>query len=360
MKKKIQMLLGLGIGAFLLWILFRNTDWHAVGLALKQANWWWLGLSFGVVFITFLTRIVRWGYIVRTAQPVSFRAMYSATQIGFLGNFSLPGRVGEVIRAVVLSRLTGMTFSRCFAFVALDRVTDLFGLIAVMLIAASAFHPTAPIVLEELANPIEPDAIRLAALSTGAVMVAIIAAFVILYCSKTFAVRVVAATVGRISSGLSQRLEGMVAQFADGMHVFKSVGDMSRAIGWSLVTWALGTFCYYCVLEAFAIEAPWYTAFIVMAFLAVAISVPSTPGFVGPFHIAIVGAVVVVAPETDRDVAKAAALLAHLINTLPVWITGGICLYTEKLGLLELRRQGEQAEVTNSAVAAPPEQDCCG
>ncbi len=356
MKKKIQVLFGFGIGALLIWLLFRNTDWHAVGNALMNANWWWLALSFALVFVTFLTRIKRWGYIVRTAQPVSFRAMYSATQIGFLGNFTLPGRVGEVIRAVVLSRLTGLTFSRCFAFVALDRLTDLFGLIAVMLIAATFFHPTAPIVLEELSEPIPADAIRLGAEATIAVVLVIVAAFVTLYCRKNFALWVVSSTIGRVSKGLSARLEEMLSQFADGMHVFKSVGDMSRAIVWSLITWGIGTLCYFCVLQAFSIEAPWYTAVIVMAFLAVAISIPSTPGFVGPFHVAIVGAVLVVAPETDRDVAKAAALLAHLVNTLPVWLTGGICLYTEKLGLLELRRQSEHVEeVSGSEDAAPAE-----
>ena len=344
MKKNIQIVIGFGIGAYLIWLLFHDTDWPAVGHALREANWWWLALSFSLVFVTFLTRIKRWGYIVRTAQPVSYRSMFSATQIGFLGNFTLPGRVGEVIRAVVLSRLTGMSFSRCFAFVALDRVTDLFGLIVVMLISVTVFHPTAPIVLEELSEPIQPDAIRLAAFSTGVVMVGIIASFVLLYLNKNLALKVVAGTVGRVSARLSKQLEGMLIQFADGMHVFKSLGDMSRAIGWSLITWTIGTLCYYCVLEAFAIEAPWYTSVIVMAFLAVAISIPSTPGFVGPFHIAIVGAVVVVAPDTDRDVARAAALLAHLINTVPVWITGGICLYTEKLGLLELRRQSAEVE----------------
>jgi uncharacterized protein (TIRG00374 family) len=348
MKKYIQMALGLALGVALLWFLFRDLDWRKAGDALVNANWGWLALSFGVVFVTFVTRIQRWGYIVRTAQPVSFRAMFSATQIGFLGNFTLPGRVGEVIRAVVLARLTGMTFSRCFAFVALDRVTDLFGLIAVMLIVASVFHPEEPIVLEELSRPIQPNEIQWVALSTGGVMVAIIAAFVVLYLQKGLALRLVAGTVGRVAPGISARLEGMLEQFADGMHVFRSLGDMSKAIGWSLVTWAVGVFCYYCVLEAFAIEAPWYTAFIVMAFLAVAISMPSAPGFVGVFHAAIVGAVIVVAPETDRDVAKAAAIVAHLINVLPVWITGGICLYTEKLGLLELRRQG-----TDAAEASP-------
>lgn len=344
MKKKIQILLGFAIAAFLIWALFRNTDWHAVGQALRGANWWWLLLAHALVFVTFITRVRRWSYIVRTAKPVSFRAMFSATQIGFLANFSLPGRVGEVIRAVVLARLTGLAFSRCFAFVALDRVTDLFGLITVMLISIFFFRPEAPVVIEEFDVAIPPDAIQWGALSTALFMGGIIAAFVLLYLNKGLALRIVDATAGRVSARLCEKLQGMLAQFADGMHVFKSAGDMGRAIGWSLITWTIGTFCYYCVLQAFAIDAPWYTSVVVMACLAVAISIPSTPGFVGPFQIAIVGALMVVAPGTDMDVAKAAAIMAHLVNVIPVWIAGAICLYVEDLGLLELRRQGERAE----------------
>ncbi|MCF6285403.1 MAG: flippase-like domain-containing protein, partial [Candidatus Hydrogenedentes bacterium] len=321
----------------------------------RNANWWWVALSLALVFVTFLTRVKRWGYIVRTAQPVSFRAMFSATQIGFLGNFTLPARVGEVIRAVVLARLTGLTFSRCFAFVALDRVTDLFGLVVVMLLAATVFQPTEAIVLDDWT--IEPDLIRVTTLSTIVLVTGIISAFVALYCRKALALRLVSATVGRVSPWLSEKLQGMLAQFADGMHVFKSVGDMSRAIFWSLVTWTIGTLCYFCVVQAFALDVPWYTAIIVMAFLAVAISVPGPPGFVGTFHFGIVGALLVVAPETDRDVAKAAALVAHMVNTLPVWVAGAVCLYTEKLGLLELRREGEHVddEAETDAVSTPLE-----
>ena len=344
MKKKIQIIAGFVIAAVLIWLLFRETDWQAVGKALREANWWWLLLSTALVFVTFVTRIRRWSFIVRTAQPVSFRHLFSATQIGFLANFTLPGRVGEVIRAVVLSRLTGLAFSRCFAFVALDRVTDLFGLITVLLISIFFFNPDGPVVIEELGATIPPNAIRLGALSTGLFMAAIIVSFVLLYLNKGLALRIVDATVGRVSEALRVRLGGMVAQFADGLHVFKSAGDMVRAIGWSLVTWTIGTFCYFCVLQAFAIDAPWYTAVVVMACLAVAISVPSTPGFVGLFHIAIVGALLVVAPETSPDVAKAAAIIAHLVNIVPVMIAGVYCLYTEDLGLLELRRQSEQVE----------------
>jgi uncharacterized protein (TIRG00374 family) len=338
MKKFFQLSIGMAFGGFLFWLLFRNTDWAAVGTALGEANHGWLLLSTLLVVVTFVTRIFRWGYIVRTAGPVSFRAMFSATQIGFLGNFTLPGRVGEVIRAAVLSRLTGLAFSRCFAFVALDRVTDLFGLFTVMIITLVFFNPTEPIVLPELPWPIDPDTIRMGAMGTGAVMLGIIACFVVLYLNKNFALRIVDATIGRASQALGVRMHGMLEQFADGMHVFKSAGDMSRAIAWSLVTWGLGTACYDCTLRAFNIDVPWYTAFVIMAFLAVFISLPSTPGFVGPFHLGIVAAVLVVAPGTDLDVVKAAALIAHLLQLLPVLVVGCACLYMENLGLMELRR----------------------
>lgn len=344
MKKIIQLIAGIAIGVFLFWVMFRHTDWAAVGTALTHAKPGWLLLSTLLVFGTFVTRIWRWGYIVRTAGPVSFRVMFSATQIGFLANFTLPGRVGEVIRAAVLSRLTGFTFSRCFAFVALDRVTDLFGLISVMLVTVFFFHPDAPIVLPELSDPIRPDMIRTGAMWTGAAMFGIIAAFVILYLNKGLALKLVDWTVGRISGTLAQKLRGMLEQFADGMHVFKSLVDMIRSIAWSLVTWGAGTVCYYCILRAFSIEAPWYTSFVIMTFLAVAISIPSTPGFFGPFELGIMAAVVVVAPETNRDVLATTVIIAHVLQLLPVLLVGCICLYMENLGLMELLRASEVAE----------------
>lgn len=343
MKKIIQLVVGIGIGVVLFWVMFRHTDWAAVGTALTHAKIGWLLLATLLVFVTFVTRIWRWGYIVRTAGPVSFRIMFSATQIGFLANFTLPGRVGEVIRAAVLSRLTGFAFSRCFAFVALDRLTDLFGLISVMLVTVVFFHPNAPIVVPGLTEPIQPSLIRVGAISTGVAMFGIIAAFVVLYLNKCLALKLVDGTAGRISKALSEKLCGMLEQFADGMHVFKSLVDMSCSIAWSLVTWGAGTACYFCILRAFSIEAPWYTSFVIMSLLAVLISIPSTPGFFGPFEYGIMAAVVAVAPETNRDVLATAVIIAHVLQLLPVLLVGCLCLYMENLGLMELRRESEVA-----------------
>ncbi|MBI2434089.1 MAG: flippase-like domain-containing protein [Candidatus Hydrogenedentes bacterium] len=341
-KRRLQIFLGLMLGAALLWWLFRETEWSKVFAAFLDCDWRWLIAAEFFIFLTFFARVQRWSYIVRAVKPVSWRALFSATQIGFLANFTLPGRVGEFIRAVVLARLAALPISQGLAFVALDRVTDLFGLIAMMLVAAAAFQPAGDIVLPaELNAPVIPaDAIRTTTVLTLVAMLAIILAFVLLYLNQRLALRLNDAIVGSVSRKLAARTHQMLEHFADGMHVFRSWSDMGLSIFFSLLTWLIGAGHFTCVLFAFGMAPPWYAPFVVMALLAIAISLPSTPGFVGLYQLGIIGAVLLTMPQADLDVAKAAAILAHLINLLTVVVVGLFCLYREGFHLGELRGKG--------------------
>ena len=350
MKKHIQLIVGLSIGAFFIWFLARSINWRDVTQALRDANWWWLIAGTATIIITFITRVLRWGYIVRAAGAVSFRSMFSATQIGFMGNFVLPARAGEVIRAVVLNRLTRIPFAKCFAFVALDRVTDLFGLIMVMLVSVIFFHPTGDIVLpEELFGdfpPIPANAIRTAAFGVALFLTTIIGCFVVLYVKQSLLLRISDRLFLFLGKGLADRVHTLLSHFADGMHVFRSRADMTKSISLSLVTWLLAVLAYYCVLMAFSIDLPWYASFIVMSLMSVAISVPGPPGFIGPFHMAVVGGVLLLDPQADLDVAMAAAIMSHFINLLPIVLVGVYSLYRENFGLLELQRDSGDAHTS--------------
>ena len=347
MNKRIQIVVGLAIGAFFVWFLARIINWRDVGNALRDANWFWLGAGTAVIIVTFFTRVLRWGYIVRTAGAVSFRSMFSATQIGFMGNFVLPARAGEVIRAVVLNRLTGIPFAKCFAFVALDRVTDLFGLIMVMLVSVISFHPSADIVLpEELidrAVTIPANAIRTGAFGVTFFLTTIIGCFVVLYVKQSLMLRISDRIFLLLGKGLADRVHSLLFHFAEGMHVFRSLADMAKAISLSLLTWMLAVLAYYCVIMAFGIVLPWYASFVIMSLMSVAISIPGPPGFIGPFHMAVVGGVLLLDPQADLDVAMAAAIMAHFINLLPIVLLGVYSMYREKFGFLELQRDSGEA-----------------
>lgn len=348
MKKYVQGGIGFLIAGLLLWVLFRGTDWGEVLDAIQGVSIGWLIAAHVPLLLMFPLRIQRWTYIVRATQPVSFRDMFSATQIGFLANFTLPGRVGEPIRALVLTRLTGIKFSKSFALVALDRVTDLFGLIAVMFVAVLAYQPVADVVIPAATFGTANDIVFTGAQYQGGAifmcvfLATIIATFVLLYINRAFVLRVSNGIIGLVSKRAASFVAGMLNQFADGLSVFRSPSDMTKSIGFSLLTWSMSIPSFIFLMKAFHIDFPWYTPFVMQSLLAVAISLPGAPGFVGQFHVPLVLALVMLIPGIDLNEAKAFAIVTHLIQLPPVFILGVYFLAKDRLGLFELSSTGEK------------------
>lgn len=348
MKKYLQAGVGIVIGAVLIWVLFRDTNWQEVGRAIKNLSWGWLFVAHIPLLLSFVFRIIRWKYIVQADEPVSMRNLASATQIGFLANFTLPGRAGEAIRALVLTRLTSIPFSKTFAFVALDRVTDLLALIVVMMVALTAFQPTADVVIpaatfgmaEDFTFPSEWY--RNGAYGMGLSLSLIIISFVLLYVKKDLVIRIAKAVFDMFSKKMSTYITGMMDHFADGLHVFKSPYDMFMSIFFSMLTWACGLLMFYATLEAFHIDAPWYTPFVMQAILSVFISAPGAPGFVGQYHVPVVITLVMIMPNMNVDEAKAFAIINHLIQLPPVFILGIYFLMTDNFGLGSLASEGQK------------------
>jgi len=350
MKRVIQALIGLTIGLGLLWLLFRETEWSDVGAAINEMHVGWFLAAQIPLWLSFPLRIQRWSYIVRAAEPVSFRKMFCATQIGFLANFTLPGRAGEAIRALVLTRLTKIPFSKSFAMVALDRVTDLIGLIVVMLIAFLAFQPVADVVIPAetfgTAGAIIFSAWQYRALAMGAVafLAVVIAVFVFLYAKRSVVLKISDLLVGLASKKLVGRAHEMLNNFADGLHIFQSPRDMAKSLFFSLLTWSASIIFLACMLETFRIDYPWYTPFVMQAILNVFIAAPGAPGFVGQFHVPIVITLVMLIAGIDVDLAKAVAIIVHLMQLPPIGFLGVYFLTTEHVGLLQLRRESVELQ----------------
>ena len=354
-NKWTQAAVGLALGLFLLWFLFREVDWTHVGHAISRASWGWLTLSVVMVFVSFFTRVQRWSYIVRTAGPVSYRHLFSATQVGFLANFVLPARAGEPIRALMLSRLTGIPFTRSFAFVALDRVTDLFGLLAVLLVSVLTFRPQHDINLPPIVygHPIPASIVNAMAIQVALVIILLVGALVLLYARQQLFLRMADAVVGLVSQPLAERVHGWGAHFADGLHVFRSLGDMLKAIVWSLITWGAFLITYGSLARAFGMDLPWYAPFLMSAFLAMAVSMPGAPGFIGQFHFGLIVPTFLLmnVDMANPDAVNAAynetlalAIVGHLINVGPVFVAGLWSLWAENAGLLQLQRESEAAQ----------------
>jgi uncharacterized protein (TIRG00374 family) len=274
--------------------------------------------------------------------------MFSATQIAFLANFTVGMRSGEFVRPLVLSRLTRLSFSQAFAMNTLDRIADLVGLVVVLIVTLLTFQNTGDLVLpaNTVSNPenIEVPGNFIANMAKGAIlfMAVLLAGLVLLYVKQELMLKITRRCIGVVSDRLAQWVCGLLQQFADGLHVFRSGADMAKTTFFSLVTWACFLWTGVCFFEAFGIDHPWYTVFVMQSLLAFFVSAPAVPGMLGQFHIPIVIALVVVA-GVSPDIAKATAIVAHLGQIIPVIMAGVACLFLENMSLVSLTRESLEA-----------------
>lgn len=344
MNRLTRITFSIAVGVFLIWFLFKGTDWHAVYASISGVRIHWLVLAQVFAWSSYFIRVQRWSYVIRASHPATtFRSMFSATQIGFLVNFTVPARVGEVVRAYVLARLAKLPFVQSLTMVALDRVNDVLGLLIVIFIALLSFPVSKDITFAPgVFSNTEPFAvssglIRPVAASLTIFLCVILGILILLYVNQPMVLRLIDVCAG-VSQKLASWLRKLFLGFAAGMHVFRSAVELAKSVCLSLLTWGANVLSAAAVLHAFNIDFPWGTPFLMIAMIAVFISFPVAPGAVGQYHIAVVACLLSILPETNLDEAKAIAIVAHGLSLVPIAFLGIFCLLRERLSFPNLTR----------------------
>ncbi|MEX2080697.1 MAG: lysylphosphatidylglycerol synthase transmembrane domain-containing protein, partial [Dehalococcoidia bacterium] len=126
----------------------------------------------------------------------------------------------------------------------------------------------------------------------------------------------------RVPAGDWLRAEAV--SFAEGWSRLFTLRHVPRIWGWSAIAW-LGAFAInYCLMLALGIDAPFTVAVLLTCTTNLAMLIPSSPGYIGVFHAA---ATLSLLPfGVGSSLAFSFAVLAHLVNVLPVSILGAAFL----------------------------------
>lgn len=340
-NKAIRIIFGVILGSGIIWVLFRNTDWGIVYAKIKGSNIWWLLLSQTFAWASHFFRIQRWSYVVRARQPVSFRSMFSATQIGFLINFTIPARLGEVVRAYILSRLARFPVSQALAMVSLDRINDVIALLLILLISALSFPTDKNIEFGAGMFSPEPFIISNQLITSTTISIAIfffviLLLLVIIYLNQSIIIRLIHFCITPLSTKLADYFCKLVKNFADGLHIFRSYTDMTKSLFFSLVTWGMYLLSLATILAAFNYDFPWYAPFLILSLVSILISFPLLPGAIGQYHFAFIVGLVVTSPYLSLNEIKAGAIVAHVFSLIPIAGLGFFCLFREKLRFVDI------------------------
>ena len=299
--------------ALMAWV-FRSTDLPSVWAEIEEARADLIAATAAGIALAYVVRVKRWLLLLAPLGPVGVGSATRATIIGFATSTIVP-RLGEVVRPYLLARRESLSMSAALATIVVERILDMIAVILLFGLFLAAFSSQLPATDEQV----------LGALKAGGLMVAVGAGvFLALVCVAAHRPEWVVAVAAR-AERLAPHGPGVVAsrfitRFSTGLGVARDPGRLLQAMVWSLVMWGLvGATAWWGCL-AFDIAVPPSSGLLLLALMALGVSVP-TPAGVGGFHAAVqVGLTAFY--EVPVDAAVGVALVLHAATFAPVTVVG--------------------------------------
>ena len=294
-------LIGVLFSAVCLVVLFRLINLKDLLESLTRFQWLYLIFSVASLSFGYAMRILRWSIMLRaTGSAISF-AECSAPFLGSIAlNNILPLRLGDVVRALVFPRSMGIKRVTATSSLIMERLIDLMSLLSCFAIGLFA--------IQAITIPAELKSTALTLSVFGAVALSL--GFL---CS---------AKLSRLFNGLAHK-RGRHVKLGAMYHtvggLFEGFNSMSRPkvlfgiLIISMLVWIGEAGIFYFVL--------------VMSLATLSTLVPSSPGYVGPFHLAAFTAVSLVGGTASQ--AGSYAVIVHLALWLPTTIAGMLAIWTD-------------------------------
>jgi uncharacterized protein (TIRG00374 family) len=321
-RRLAQILLGLAVSTGLLVYCFWDVDLALIGARLRETLWSFLALSIALTFASLWARAWRWGYLFPPGPRPSH--LLRALLIGYMGNNLLPLRAGEVVRIYVASR-HGPRFWTTVATVVVERALD--GLALGLIVAGLLLLVPVP---AEMRWSI---AIFLA-LDLAAILVLAMIALAPRMC------RVLIETIFHRVGWLERRLLGLLGTMTEGLRGIRAPRNAIPVVLSSVAIWLLLALSVWTAMHAAHLDLPLVASWVVLAFLGLGVSLPSSPGFVGVIQAATVLALALFA--VPRAEALSFSLLFHASQFFPITAVGLVCLLLEHVSLADAARAGSQ------------------
>jgi glycosyltransferase 2 family protein len=315
-----QVLPGLIVSAIAIAVLIYIVDLERFVQAWGSADYRMLLLA---VLVTLIWLVVR-GFVWRTLleEKASYSAVFWTLNEGYLLNNLLPFRLGEVGRAFLLSRKSVLGFWQVLSSILIERALDLAFAVGLLLF-------TLPLV-------VDASWALQAALGSALLIALVFAVMCFLARNSQWAMSMFKKLSARWPFLLKMG-QNAIPSFLAGLGVLTDSRRFLRAIGWMTINWLVTIVQYFIVISAFISDPELLMAAFTLAVGVLGIAAPSSPGAVGVYELAIVGALALF--SINASVALAIAFTLHFIAYSTTGVLGVYALVSDGETLLGIYRQ---------------------
>ena len=328
MNKAIKFSIGLIFSAIGLYYAFRSFDWQGFASAFKQINMWYIVVAVMLQLSAVWFRSLRWKWLLEPFEDIPIKPLYEGTMIGYFGNTILPFRMGELLRAYVVSNACSTPVSKLFGSIIVDRVLDLLGLVLLTLVLMIFFDLV---------------------LISDWIVFTIITATIIIF---TFLVILgknepdwtrIQLKYHILQSKLGSKFYSSFTDIISGLSLLTKTTKKIRIYSFVVLLWSMYFFSFAFVVKAMSLELSWPNTGILMIVLSLVISIPAAPGFIGTYH----GFSVLFLTEVfgvGMSASQSFAVISHAVVYIPFVVVGAVFFLRSSMTFSKIK----SLEITNS------------
>lgn len=344
MKNWKQLVIGLSIAVVALYYTLRNVSLNELLESFKNVDYIYLIPTAILGILSYVIRAYRWRVLISPMKDVPASGLYAPLMVGFMGNI-LPARAGEFLRAYLLSKKFGISFSGSFATIIVERVFDVIMLL-ILFTWVSIFHAEA----FDIQTSFSGISLQTLATRFGQLCAILISGLIVFIAMLTFQKQRLLRLIQSITRFLPQKwhdkVEYLVEEFAIGLLVVKDFGAVMKITFYSLLVWIFIVSSYYPLYFAYDLHDKSIQSLLILTVMVcILIALLPTPAFLGSFQAGVVIGLHEIMGEPEIT-AVSYGMVCWGINFLIILCAGVFFILHEHLSvsqLVEVEERGEDA-----------------
>jgi len=317
------------LGGFFLWLALKNVDFTGISKSVTDINLSWFALFFLSQLIMHWFRTMRIRILLKPLGGIGYGNCFIAGSLGAFGLTVLPFRLGDLIRPAVIKQKEGISMTSALGCVAIERIFD--GIVVSLMLFASLFYVSADSNI--------PRLIMNATYIGFAIFISGLAFILFADRKKGAAIRLIHATVGRISNTFGNKLETLVVKFIVGLKVLPKPKLILWYLGETIVYWVANALGQSALLIACGLSFNHIIAagFILLGVQALGVMIPGAPAGIGPFEFFTMAALAIFLSEaTVNTTGVVFTMINHSVLILVQVFFGALFLLAGHISFVRL------------------------
>ncbi|MFC2061153.1 lysylphosphatidylglycerol synthase transmembrane domain-containing protein [Elusimicrobiota bacterium] len=328
-KRKLTLIIGIPLSILCLYLALRKVDFSKTLQLLTQTNYIYLLPAIILFIIDFLLRSLRWKVLLSPVKKCRYIDLLSTLYIGFFANSVLPMRMGEVIRAVMVGEKEKISKTSSIATIALERLLDGFAILILLIMAFFVF-------------PFPENIKRIWIIGAFVFSFLLLLLYGLIYL-RSFTLKVLTSLFKMLPNNFEEKIERLLDKFLAGLEILRKTRHFFLTMTISMGVWLADASVFYFVAKGMGIQQITFIgAIFIMAVIALGISIPSSPGYIGVYeYFGVLGCSIL---GIEKSSALSFILLTHIMQILIISIIGMFFLTREHISLFQLEKKAEAEE----------------